>query len=66
VAAALSVAGLAPASLFVGAIAAASVASLVLLGLFFHPWLALGLVIDLALLWATFVAAWRPGSAGLA
>ena len=43
------------------AIVIGATASLVLLVSFFHPWLALGVVIDLVLLGATLVAGWAPG-----
>jgi hypothetical protein len=33
------------------------------LGLFFHPWLLLGIAIDLVLLWAV-VSGWRPFALG--
>jgi hypothetical protein len=35
-------------------------ASLAMLVLFFHPWLALGLAIDAVLLWAVLANGWRP------
>jgi hypothetical protein len=35
-------------------------ASALLLGLFFHPFLLLGFVIDAAILWAVFVESWNP------
>jgi hypothetical protein len=65
VVAGLSVAGIAPASVFVGAVAVGAVASIVMLALFFHPWLVLGVVIDVVLLWATLAASWRPGQAAI-
>jgi hypothetical protein len=37
--------------------AAASLATLIL---FFHPWILLGIAIDLALLWAVLALGWRP------
>ena len=49
-----------PATLFTAGIVFSSLASAALLGLFFHPWLTLGLVIDAALLWLVLVAGWRP------
>lgn len=55
--------GIGPESFFVPAVAVASVASLLLLAVFFHPWLALGLVIDAVLLWAVLVNGWLPGGA---
>lgn len=65
VVAALSVIGLLPAGAFVPGIVVGSVASIAMLGLFFHPWLVLGLVIDAALLWAVLAGGWRPGESGL-
>jgi len=59
--AALAVLGVVPTGLFVPAIAIGSVASLAMLGVFFHPWLLIGIAIDLVLLWATLVGGWRPG-----
>jgi len=59
-AAAISAAGWAPEGLFVVGIGVGSVASLALLGVFFHPWLSLGIAIDVLLLWAAFVARWNP------
>src|SRR5687768_12708706 len=50
--AALSAVGVAPASLFPGAISVGAVASIVMLALFFHRWLVLGFAIDAVLLWA--------------
>jgi hypothetical protein len=35
-------------------------ASIALLVLFFHPWLSLGIAIDLVLLWAVTSARWAP------
>lgn len=34
--------------------------SLAVLLLFFHPWLSLGVDIDLVLLWAVIAAGWSP------
>lgn len=42
--------------LIVGSVAA----SALLLGLFFHPFLLLGFVIDAAILWAVFAQGWNP------
>jgi hypothetical protein len=39
---------------------AGAVASAAVLLVFFHPWIVLGLVIDLAIAWAVLVAGWRP------
>jgi hypothetical protein len=58
---ALTVIGILPADwLRPIAIASASV-SLILLGIFFHPWLVIGIGIDAAILWAIGLNAWIPG-----
>ena len=51
---------LAPAGLWAPAIAIGSLASIALLGLFFHRYLVLGVGIDLVLLWAVLMARWAP------
>lgn len=56
--------GIGPEAVFVPAVVVASVASLVLLAVFFHPWLVLGLAIDAVLLWAVLGNGWLPGGAG--
>jgi hypothetical protein len=43
-------------------VAVGAIASLALLVLFFHPWLVLGVVIDVVLLWAVLAARWVPDS----
>ena len=58
--AALATAGVIAVDLWAPALAAGAVASLALLVLFFQPWLALGVLIDLGLLWAVLVAGWSP------
>jgi hypothetical protein len=58
--AALAAMGLLPAGLWSAGVAIGSIASLALLGLFFHPWLVLGVGIDLALLWAVLIGSWTP------
>jgi hypothetical protein len=58
--AALAAVGVAPAGAWAPGIAAGAAASLGLLILFFHPWLALGVAIDLVLLWAVLVTRWTP------
>jgi hypothetical protein len=58
--AALAAAGFIPGELWCPASAAGAVASVALLVLFFQPWLVLGVVIDLGLLWAVLIAGWRP------
>lgn len=63
-ASALAVLGVLPASWFVPATVAASVASAAMLALYFTPWIVVGLVIDAALLVAVLAAGWRPGAVG--
>jgi hypothetical protein len=58
--AALATAGVIAADLWAPALAAGAVSSLALLVLFFQPWLALGVLIDLGLLWVVLVAGWSP------
>lgn len=55
--------GLLPASLWVPAIVIGAIASIAVLVIFFHPWLTLGLAIDVVLLWAVLVQSWTPVSA---
>jgi hypothetical protein len=58
---ALTVIGILPAGwLRPVAIASASV-SLILLGIFFHPWLVIGVAIDAAILWGVGLNGWIPG-----
>lgn len=59
-AAALALIGILPA-LFVPGVVVGSVASIVMLALFFHRWLVLGFAIDAVLLWAVLANGWRPG-----
>jgi hypothetical protein len=58
--AAASVLGVVPQALWTAAVALGAAASLGLLVTFFHPWLILGVVIDLALLGAALLARWTP------
>jgi hypothetical protein len=58
--AALAAAGVIPVELWGPASVAGAVASVALLVLFFQPWLVLGVVIDLGLLWAVLIAGWSP------
>ena len=58
--AAMSIAGVVPASLTAVALDLGAGSSIALLVLFFHPWLMLGLVIDITLLLAVTVAEWSP------
>jgi hypothetical protein len=60
--AALATAGVISADLWGPASATGAVASVVLLVLFFQPWLALGVLIDLGLVWTVLVAGWSPHS----
>ena len=63
--AALSAVGLLPVSLWLPAIAIGAASSIGLLIAFFHPWLVLGIGIDLVLLWASVVVDWTPAATGL-
>ncbi len=58
--AALATLGLLPSWTWDPAVALGSLASLALLVLCFHPWLVVGVAIDLLLLWVALVAAWYP------
>jgi hypothetical protein len=61
---AATVLGLLPPALWTAAAVIGASSSIALLGLFFHPWLVLGVAIDLALLAATLVARWTPEGLG--
>jgi hypothetical protein len=52
--------GLLPTAFIVPGVVIGSLASIGMLAIFFHPWLTLGLVIDLALLWAVLASGWLP------
>jgi hypothetical protein len=58
--AALASFGLGPAGLWVPAVAAGTLASLALLGLFYLPWLTIGVGIDAVLLWLVLASSWAP------
>ena len=58
--AALSVVGAVPTAMWAPGIAIGAVSSIALLIAFFHPWLALGIGIDLVLIWAS----WSPAVSG--
>ena len=60
--AALAALGPVPAGIWMPAIVVGAVGSMSLLGVFFHPWLVLGILIDLVLVWAVSVARWQPAS----
>jgi hypothetical protein len=62
--AALAVIGVTPPAWFAPSVVAGSIVSLAMLALFFHPWLTLGLVIDVVLLWAVLANHWAPGAVG--
>jgi hypothetical protein len=63
--AALVALGVLPAGLWTPSVAVGAVASMAVLVLFFHPWLVLGVAIDLGLLWVVLVAHWEPSAAAL-
>ncbi|TAK00137.1 MAG: hypothetical protein EPO36_09685 [Chloroflexota bacterium] len=56
----LNALGLGPRGLWVAAAAAGTLASLAVLGLFYLPWLTIGVGIDLVLLWLILVSSWSP------
>jgi len=58
--AALAALGIVPAGLWPGSVAVGAISSIVLLAVFFHPWLVLGIAIDGVLLWAVLIADWEP------
>ena len=62
--AALVALGALPTAIWPAAIVIGSVASLGVLAACFHPWLLLGVVIDVSLLWASLVTGWQPGENG--
>ncbi len=62
--AALTVVGIAPAGLWRPAVAVGAAASVALIGLFFHPWLVLGLGIDAVVLWLALATEWGPRTIG--
>ena len=59
--AALAALGVLPTAIWPAAIVIGSVASIGLLAASFHPWLVVGVVIDLVLLWSSLAVGWRPG-----
>lgn len=63
VAAGLATAGwLVPAEWWSALVVGGATASALTLGMFFHPWIVLGFVIDAALLWAAGVMRWSPAA----
>jgi hypothetical protein len=63
VAAALAAVGWMPAAWWGPLVVAGASASLLTLAIFFHPWLVLGIAIDVILLWAVLIAGWAPSTA---
>ena len=61
--AAIGAVGWLPSGAWVAGVVIGSAASLAMLVAFFHPWLALGVLIDLVLLWAVLLAEWVPWTA---
>ena len=62
--AAIASLGVGPAWLWSIGVALGAVASVAVLVLYFHPWLVLGIGIDLVLLWSVMVAGWIPDGLG--
>ena len=52
--------GLAPSGLWVPAITIGAVASMGVLVLFFHPWLVVGVIVDVFLLFVVLAGGWSP------
>lgn len=57
---AISALGVGPAGLWIPGVVIGAVASLLLLGLWYQPWLTIGVAIDLVLLWLVLVSSWAP------
>lgn len=57
--------GVGPAWLWSIGVSLGAIASLAVLVLYFHPWLVLGIAIDIVLLWAVSVSGWAPEGLGL-
>jgi hypothetical protein len=62
--AAAAMLGIIPGALWPVGVALGAGSSLAMLVLFFHPWLVIGVVIDLALLVVVLIARWAPDSLG--
>jgi hypothetical protein len=62
--AALATLGIVPADLWAAGVAVGAAASLAVLVVYFHPWLTLGLAIDVLLLYVVLVAGWAPDGLG--
>lgn len=63
--AAASVLGVTPAALWLPAVVVGAGSSIAMLLLFFHPWLVLGLLIDVALLAVALIPRWSPEALGV-
>ena len=63
--AALVAIGIAPTAFWLPAAVIGSIASIALLAMCSHPWLILGVGIDIVLLYATLVAGWIPTTASI-
>jgi hypothetical protein len=61
--AAMSALGLLPATIWEWSTVIGATASLVMLAVFFHPWLAVGVAIDIVALWAVLVLGWTTTEA---
>jgi len=62
--AAIGALGILPRDAWFAAASVGAIASASLLLLYFHPWLVLGVAIDVALLWVVLVARWVPDALG--
>ena len=62
--ASLAALGVLDGALWLGGIATGTIASLALLLLFFHPWLVLGVAIDVAVAWIVLRSGWTPAQIG--
>jgi hypothetical protein len=60
----LAAVGVLPDGVWTGAVVLGSVASIALLGVFFHPWLVVGVAIDAALIWLAIAWRWAPSMLG--
>jgi hypothetical protein len=58
----LTALGFLPTALWAAAVTLGAIASVAVLVLFFHPWLVVGVAIDVALLWAVLVQQWFPAT----
>lgn len=56
----LATVGVLPAGTWAPTVVVGSLGSLALVACFFHPWLIVGIAVDLLLLWVALVADWTP------